>query len=43
MYRWIDIFMIMVVVYKTRKQKWEETQLYGYFKGQTSKISDEKT
>ena len=23
----------------TRKQKWEEKQLYGYFKRQTSKIS----
>ena len=26
-----------------RKQKWEEKQLYGYFKWQTSKISHEKT
>ena len=32
-------------IYKTkitRKQKWEEKQLYGYFKQQTSKISHEK-
>ena len=27
----------------TRKQKWKEKQLYGYFKRQTSKISHEKT
>ena len=27
----------------TRKQKWEEKQLYGYFKWQTSEISHEKT
>ena len=27
----------------TRKQKWEEKQLYGHFKWQTSKISHEKT
>ena len=27
----------------TRKQKWEEKQLYGYFKRQTSEISHEKT
>ena len=27
----------------TRKQKWEEKQLYGYFKRQTSKISHEKS
>ena len=26
-----------------RKLKWEEKQLYGYFKGKTSKISLEKT
>ena len=27
----------------TRKQKWEEKQLYGYFMRQTCKISPEKT
>ena len=27
----------------TRKQKWEEKQLYGYFKRQTKEISHEKT
>ena len=27
----------------TRKQKWEEKQLYGYFKRQTSEISHVKT
>ena len=27
----------------TRKQKWEEKQLYGYFKRLTSNISYEKT
>ena len=27
----------------TRKQKWEEKQLYGHFKPQTSRISHEKT
>ena len=27
---------------KTKKQKWEEKQLYGYFKGQTSEIPLEK-
>ena len=27
----------------TKKEKWEEKQLYGYFKWQTSKISCEKT
>ena len=28
---------------KTRKQKWEEKELYGHFKWQTSEISHEKT
>ena len=28
---------------KTRKQKWEEKQLYGYFKRQTSVIAQEMT
>ena len=28
---------------KTRKQKWKEKQLYGYFKQQNDKISHEKT
>ena len=28
---------------KTRKQKWDEEQLYGHFKQQTSEISHEKT
>ena len=27
----------------TREQKWEEKQLYGYFKQQTGKISHKKT
>ena len=27
----------------TRKQKWEEKQMYEYFKRQTSEISHEKT
>ena len=27
----------------TRKQKWEEKQVYGHFKRQTSEISHEKT
>ena len=27
----------------TKKQKWEEKQLYGYFKQQTSEISHDKT
>ena len=27
----------------TRKQKWEEKQLYGYFKRQTNEISNQKT
>ena len=27
----------------SRKQKWEEKQLYGYFKRQTGEISHEKT
>ena len=28
---------------KTRKQKWEEKQLYGYFKRQTAEIAHMKT
>ena len=28
---------------KTRKQKWEEKQLYGYFKWRTGKTLNEKT
>ena len=28
---------------KTRKQKWEEKQLYGYFKWQTCEVSHGKT
>ena len=27
----------------TRKQNWEEKQLYGYFKRQTNELSHEKT